>query len=312
MNRDEERLGLLFAGLCAANGAFVPAVAKVTTGHGDPLFVAAATSVWAGLCATCILAMAGQLRALVHPATGPRLVAIAALGTAGAFLLFFLGASRATAIDAALCLQTEPAYSLLLTWLALGHRPTRRRVLAIVVSLVGITLAVGAHGLSGSSGVWILLVTPLCWQVSHLIVLRGLIGVPPLILTGARYVHGGWILALVWLLWGGHAGFEGSSSWLSQMPLLALQGVILSYGGTLLWYQSITRLDLGRATAIVVPSIPVLSLGATFLLLGEVPSLRQWIGMGLTAGGVLAFVTAPHVVGEQRRTHSKVATVTTP
>jgi len=41
-----------------------------------------------------------------------------------------------------------------------------------------------------------------------------------------------------------------------------------------------------------VPSIPLLSLGASFLLLGEVPSLRQAAGMALAAGGVLAFVTA--------------------
>jgi O-acetylserine/cysteine efflux transporter len=299
MNRSEERLGLAFAGLCAVNGAFVPAVAKLTTGHAEPLFVAAMTSVWAGLCAALVLALGGQLRVLLKPRVGPRLLAIAALGTGAAFWLFFLGASRATAIDAALCLQTEPAYSLLLTWLALGHRPTRRRVVAIIISLLGITLAVGGHGLSGSSGVWILLVTPLCWQLSHLIVLRGLIGVSPLILTGARYIHGGWMLALIWLLSGSATGFAAATQWLAQLPLLALQGVVLSYGGTLLWYQSITRLDLGRATAIVVPSIPVLSLGASFLLLGEVPSVRQWVGMGLTAGGVLAFVTAPHVAGNR-------------
>jgi len=42
-----------------------------------------------------------------------------------------------------------------------------------------------------------------------------------------------------------------------------------------------------------VPSIPLLSLGASFLLLGEVATPRQWLGLLLTAGGVLAFVTAP-------------------
>jgi drug/metabolite transporter (DMT)-like permease len=63
--------------------------------------------------------------------------------------------------------------------------------------------------------------------------------------------------------------------------------------GTLLWYQTITRIDLGRATAIVVPSIPVLSLGASFLVLGEVATPRQWLGLLLTAAGVLAMVTGP-------------------
>jgi drug/metabolite transporter (DMT)-like permease len=78
------------------------------------------------------------------------------------------------------------------------------------------------------------------------------------------------------------------------LPLLALQGVVLAYVGTNLWYQAITRLDLPRTTAIVVPSIPLLSFGASFLLLGEVATPAQWAGLALTAMGVLAFVTAPH------------------
>jgi drug/metabolite transporter (DMT)-like permease len=297
VNRQEERLGLLFAALCALNGAFVPAVAKLTTGHAAPLFVAAVTSEFGGVCAAIVLALRGELRGLVRPTVGPRLVAIGALGTAGAHFLFFLGASRASAIDAVLCLQIEPAYALLLAWLALGHRPTLRRVAATGVLLTGIALAVGLHGLSGASGVWILLATPVCWQTSHLIVLRGLIGVPPSILTGARYIHGGVILALAWLVTGGLSALPAASILLPQLPWLALQGVVLSYGGTLLWYQAITRLDLARATSIVVPSIPLLSLVASFALLGEVPTLQQWLGLALTAAGVFAFVTASDASG---------------
>ena len=44
---------------------------------------------------------------------------------------------------------------------------------------------------------------------------------------------------------------------------------MLTYLGTMVWYAAIVRLDLARTTAIVVPSIPVLSLGATFVLLGD-------------------------------------------
>jgi drug/metabolite transporter (DMT)-like permease len=77
--------------------------------------------------------------------------------------------------------------------------------------------------------------------------------------------------------------------------VLVLQGVVLFYLGTLLWYETIARLDLARATSIVVPSVPLLSLGASFLLLGEVAQPRQWLGLLTTAAGVLAFVTAPHV-----------------
>jgi len=289
----EERTGLVFAGLCALNGAFVPGLAKLTTNWGDPLFVAAATATFGGLFAAAVLAARGELGWLVRPGARGRLAAIGALGTAAAFLLFFAGTHRSGAIEATLCLQCEPAYSLVLSWLALGHRPTPRRVVATAMLLSGIALAVGIHGFRASAGVWLLLATPLCWQLSHLVVLRGLPGTPPLVLTGARYIWGGALLALCWLALQGIEGLPSPHELSHIVPTLALQGVVLSYLGTVFWYQSIARLDLGRATAIVVPSIPVLSLGASWLLVDEVASARQWAGLAVTLAAVAAFVLAP-------------------
>ncbi len=291
----QERIGLLCAAYCAANGAFVPAFAKLTTDRAAPLFVAAATTLCAALCAGVVLYVRGELRWLVTRPFGGWLFVVGSLGTGAAFLLFFRGAQHASAIDTLLCLQSEPVYSLLLAWGVLGHRPTRRRLGAIGVLLTGIVLAVGAHGLEASGGIWMLLATPLCWQLSHLIVLRTLVGLPPSVLTGARYIDGGVVLALLWVAGGGLSELPPRQAVLGVAPLLALQGAVLSYFGTLIWYQALTRLDLARTTAIVVPSVPLLSLVATFLLLGEVPSSIQGFGLALTAAGVLAFVTAPHV-----------------
>ena len=302
-----ERSGLLFAALCALNGAFVPAVAKLTTGRGDPFFVAAVTTLFAGGAAAAVLGVRGDLGALARRGSAALLVLIGALGTALPFLLFFLGTSRTSAIDAVLCLQTEPVYSLLLAWLVLGHRLTVRRVGSAAVLLAGIALAVGTGRRADTLGLAMLLATPLCWQLSHLVVLRRLRGVSPGILTGARYVYGGVILAPTAAALGGAAALPDAASLAAQLPVLALQGMVLSYVGTNLWYQAITRLDLSRATSIVVPSIPLLSLGASFLIVGEVPTLRQAAGMLLTASGVLSFVLAPHAVEALERVPTQTA-----
>jgi O-acetylserine/cysteine efflux transporter len=269
----------------------VPAFAKLTTGRADAFFVAAATGLFAGLGCAVLLAARGELAELWRPERWPKLALLGALGTGLAFFLFYAGASRSTAIETALVLQVEPAYSLLLTWLAFGHRPTLRRVGALAVILAGIALALGARTLSASTGIALLMATPLCWQLSHLLVLKRLPDTSPIVLTGARYVYGGVLLSLAFLLRGG--AWPPAAELATLLPILALQGIVLSMVGTLLWYQTIARLDLGRATAIVVPSIPVLSLGASFLLLGEVATPRQWIGLLLTAAGVLAMVTGP-------------------
>lgn len=303
MRHADERAGLFFAALCAVNGAFVPAVAKLTTDRADALFVAAATTGFAGATALAVLAWRRELTLLLHRRIGPRLVAIGALGTGAAFWLFFLGARRATAIETALCLQIEPAYALVAAWLVLGERPTRRRLGATAIILAGIALALGARGAGApGAGVWLLLATPLCWQLSHLIVVRQLGGVPPAVLTGARYVHGGIVLGAAWLLGGADTGIgRGIAAATTLVPTLAVQGVVLSYAGTMMWYEAIARLDLARTTAIVVPSTPLLSLVATFLLVGERPTVVQCAGLLLTATGVFAFVTAPHALSTRPR-----------
>jgi drug/metabolite transporter (DMT)-like permease len=300
MSPQQQKLGLVFAGLCALNGAFVPAFAVLTTSHGDALFVAAASSLFAGMAALIVLAVRGELPILVRRREGPWLLLIGLLGTALAHTMFFLGAERTSAIETALCLQVEPVYSLIASRYFLGHPFTRRRVLASLLTLSGIALAIGAHKAQLSSGALILLATPLCWQSSHVVVLRTLRGIAPPVLTGARYVYGGVLLSLFFcvrhLLAPESEKLPRGVELAELVPLLALQGVILSYVGTNLWYQAITRLDLARTTAIVVPSIPLLSFGASFLLLGEVATKTQWAGLALTAAGVLSFVTAPHAI----------------
>lgn len=297
----QERLGLLFAGLCALNGAFVPAVAKLTTAGADALFVATATTVVAGVCAFAALAWRGEVRRLFARQQLPALVGIGTLGTAITFLLFFEGARRTSAIETALCLQIEPVYSLFLARIFLGHPLAPRRLAAVGAIVVGIALAMNPSGFSGWVGNALLLVTPLGWQISHLIVLRGLGAVAPHTLTGARYVYGAAVLAAVWFASGGVARLPETGELVRLLPVLVVQGAVLSYVGTLLWYQAIQRLDLARCTSIVVPSIPLLSMGASFLLLGEVASPRQWIGLVLTVCGVLVFATAPGAEGRGER-----------
>jgi drug/metabolite transporter (DMT)-like permease len=310
MSRGSERGGLAFAGLCALTAAFAAPVARLTTERGDPLFVAAATTGLAGLAAAVVLASQGRLRALVRGSDAAWFALLGALGTMLPNLLFFVGTSRTSALDAVLCLQVEPAYSLLLAWLVLGHRLTLRRVLAAAVLLAGVAFAIVGGSLADPIGIGLLLATPLAWQLSHLIVLRRMGGTNSRLLTGARYVWGGFWLASAVAL---HALYSGTdllptNAAEAQLPVLALQGVLLYYAGTMLWYEAISRLDLARATAIVVPSVPLLSLATSFAIVGERPSVRQLIGLGLIAVGVFAFIRAPHAV----ETRERIPTATAP
>lgn len=289
MTSSHERAGLLFAAYCVVNGAFVPGVAKLTTIGASGLAIALGTSAFAGICALALLAWRGELHQLVDRRKAPVLIAVGALGTALAFVLFFEGAKRASAIDTAVCVQTEPLYALIGARVFLGHALSLRRVLAVAGILAGIALALGARPLEGSLGVVLLLATPIAWQSSHWIALRGLEGVNPRLLSAARYVYGTLVLLPLWLVFDAVESLPTSSELAGLLPIVAVQGALLSYGGTLAWYASIKRLDLARTTAIVVPSGPLLSLVASYFLVGELVTLQQVLGLLMTTAGVLAF-----------------------
>ena len=280
------------------NSAFVPAFAKLTTVAASGLAVALWTSAFAGLGALAVLAWHGELRLLVERRTAPILVAVGALGTALAFLLFFEGARRASAIDTAVCVQTEPVFALLGARALLGQPLTTRRMLAVAAILVGIALVLGARPLEGSLGVALLLATPLAWQSSHWVALRALDGVNPRLLSAARYVYGALVLLPFWLLIDGASSLPEPRELAELLPIVAIQGVLISYGGTLAWYASIKRLDLARTTAIVVPSAPLLSLVVSYFVLDEVASVGQMVGFVVTAVGVLIFATAKNAAAE--------------
>jgi len=291
--RREERVGLLYAALCALLGAFTAPISKLNTSLADASFVAAFATLCGGAFASVHLAVRGELALIVRRDLLPGLLGIAFLGTGVAFLLFFEGAQRSTAIEAALCLQIEPAYSLLLAWVALAHTPTPARVLATLAILSGIAIAIGFETARGSAGVWLLLSTPIAWQLSHLVVLKRLRGAaPPQVLTAARYLYGGALLLAYWAASGGLERLPSAESGSTLLFTLPLQGVLLGWAGTFTWYNAIARLDLARATSIVVPSVPLLSFATSFLVLGEVATPREWLGLAITAAGVVAFVRA--------------------
>lgn len=295
MSRAAEIAGLGLAAYCVANGAFVATVAKLTTGAAQPLSVAFVTSGFGGLAVLALLAARGRLGTLFVRRDFPALVAVGALGTALAFLLFYSGAKRVTAVETALCVQTEPLYALVGTRLLLGHPLTAQRVLAVAAIGAGIALAIGTQPSSGWLGLAFLLATPLAWQASHWVALRALPVFDPLQLSGARYVFGTLVLLPPWLAVEGPAGLPSGDALAALLPVVALQGALLGFGGTLAWYAAVKRLDLTRTTAIVVPSVPLVSLVVSYLVLGEKVSPREAAGFALTAGGVLAFALAPSV-----------------
>ena len=246
------------------------------------------------LAALALLAARGELRWLVE-----RAARLASAGDRGAG--HRRGASAASTSAPAARRRSSPRSACRSSrptrccspWLVLGHRPTPRRVLGDRRAArrhrarrrrqrhrdLARRLVPARHAalLAGRRTWWCCAAWSAC---------RRSCSPAPATSTAAL------LLAVLWLVVEGPAALPAPATLLVAGAAAGAAGAACSAtAARCSGISAIARIDLARATAIVVPSIPLLSLAASFVLLGEVATRAQWAGMGLTAAGMLVFVT---------------------
>ena len=283
--------------LCVFNvitGAMLPVITRYGALNLEPLlFCAAAVSI-AALCLAFTLYRRGELGILIDPEYLPRLFSISIVGTVLTSLALIYGLRRIDAVAGVLLLQSEPVYSLLLATLIVGERPSLRQLAATATIIAGIVLVLAGGGFSPAYAAFLVALTPLFWQGSHVVSLKVMPPLSPICLAGARYIYAAFVLCGILI-----AIHPGAIVQLADWGALAVvisTGVVVYFLGTSSWYAAISRLSLAWTTALVVPGIPLLSIVFAVMFLGEHASRREVIGIVIAAAGVVALVAGadPH------------------
>ncbi len=214
----------------------------------------------------------------------------------GQFGLLFVGMQLGMPAGmASVVLQTQAFITLLMAAALLGERPQPWQWAGLCIAIVGLVVIGAAHG---DGATQMTLIGFLCtvgaaamWAASNLItrhaaqsgpyepvpflVWSSVFPILPLLLLSI-WLEGGWQVTLQQLqaiTWQGMAA----------VAYLALLSTLLGYG---LWTKLLQRYP----TSTVAPLsllVPVVGLLAAMLLLGEFPTLLQWLG---TAGVLLGMV----------------------
>ena len=246
-----------------------------------------------GLPLLVLVAVAERRRYGPLPGRSRRLAALAGIFFAGDLLFWHhaieaVGAGLATVLGNLQVLVVGAV-----AWLFLGERPSRATLIAVPVVLAGVVLisgvvGSGAYGADPGLGVILGILTALCYS-AYLIIIRvgGRDPRRPAGPVAIATVAVALAASGVGLVGGDLDPTPGAAS----LFWLAVLGITSQSIGYLCISISLPRLP-AVITSIILLVQPVASVGLSVVLLGERPSVVQFLGVGLVIGGI-AIATVP-------------------
>jgi drug/metabolite transporter (DMT)-like permease len=281
--------GLTMAAITTVSGALLPIVTRYGATHIDPLLFCSGATVIAALSALSMVPAADGLGTFVDPRYRLPLLLISLAGSFLPALTLVYGLQRVNAVSGVLLLQIEPVYSLVIATLVVGEAPSPRQMIATLVVLAGIVFAFwSGTGIDLNAGALLVALSPLLWQISHVITLRVMPPLRPITVTAARNAHAS--ILLVILIVAARPSALGQLAHFNVVAALLVTGALVYFAGTLTWYGAISRLSLSWTTAVVVPGSPVLALLFAAALLGERAGARQLLAIAIAIAGILWLV----------------------
>lgn len=282
----KEREGVLLAVLCVFVHSALPILGKYGVSLVHPLFFAALTNLIAAASLILIIILRkNSFLLLTDKKYFFPLLFIGFFGTTLANILFFYGVRITSGINSAILLQVEPIYALLIGYLLLNEKITLRQIYSTLVIILGTSIVIYKGTLKLNWGDFLVLGTPLCFQIGHFFSKRLLNknGISPLFIAAGRTLYGG-IFLLILNLFAGVNEFE-------QLKELKILGVVAFYGIVVYaltyytFYEAIKRINLSKATAII-SAYPAVSIILAWFVLREIPDIYQMIGFVMILLGI--------------------------
>ncbi len=224
----------------------------------------------------------GRLRKIVSRRLAPSLLLMGVFSGL-ASVIYISAMAYTTPANAAIMAQVEVLYSALLCTFFLKERITGKQAAASSLVVAG-TALIMAHDLTSPrwKGDLMILATPWMYQVSHIFSKRLPKDLDPITATAGRVIYG--IIAMI-PFWAWSYARGGAWTWSREgLEILLIQGVFMSCLNFVLWYMAILRMDLAKATAVLL-SYPALTLLFSWALGQEAIAPIQIGGLVVTMSG---------------------------
>lgn len=264
-------------------GLFIYGIHPVVAEFGGlflaPLFFAGVATFLAG--STAIPLALKTRNQVASPLTRLDCLRLFLAGFFGTFLAFgcmFLGLQFTSSNNAAVILRSEIVFALVFGYFFLGEVISPRQAIWMILMLCGVFLVVlTTQVFTLGYGDFLLLITPAAWAAAHTSVKPILNRVPLWTVIAFRNLVGGSLLVLfafTIVLLGGPLVLIPNLTVI--VGVVAIEMIVILLGHCL-WYAGISRINLGKATALIAGAPIVTFLLSTVVLLIP-PTLWQIVG----------------------------------
>lgn len=232
-----------------------------------------------------------QRQDLTLPAALRRLGLLGVLNPGISYALGLLGLTFIAASLSVLLWATEPIMILLLAWLVLGDRISKQVVVGALLALAGVLLVVFEPGSQGQPvGVALTLFGVVACAIYTVITKKWMVAESTLQVVALQQASA--LVFSVLLLgvstWAGYGAASvtiSAEAWLSAL----VSGALYYAAAFWLYLTGLRRINAATA-GLYINLIPVFGIAASYALLGERLSSRQWLG-------AILIVTTMFVVG---------------
>lgn len=280
----EQHLGEKYLTVYMTVYALAPVIANYTAKHTAPVFAAAVSTLTTAIILFFILAGQRRLKDIFHREALRAIIGNTLFNIVIPLTLIFIGTSKTSAINTALLHQTEVLFAFLISGLFYGERITRQRIAGSLIILVG-TIAVLFNGtFAFKLGDLFIIAGTFFYPFGNHYAKRALTLVHPSVILFLRTAMGGSALLLISFL----LEKSGPSAFFA-FPNREVSALLFGLGALgvakLLWFEGLKRLDVNKATAIVIAQ-PAFSLVFAAVFLAEIPTLYQLGGLLVILGGL--------------------------
>lgn len=284
-----ELKGTILAVLAAiVSGIAIPAN-KLFIVHLDPTVFTALRAIIIGLIFLLIsLYQSKSAHKKFKKVSWKYLVAIAVIGGAFAFLLFFNGLQLTTASSGAFLQKTLPLYVALLAFVFLKEKISKKLLYGLIAMFIG-TILIYASQIqpaalwsNPSLGDILIIGATVLWAIETIIAKRAmLLGETNFVVSFARMFFGGLILFGFVLLFGKLSIIFALTM---QQWINILISTVLLFAYVLFYYWSIKHINATKTTGLLLIA-PVVSLFGALIIFGEPTPLIELAGSALVLIG---------------------------